>query len=79
MKVSIEISDKVSTLDALNNAMVSFGDIITAFFLGVQVPAKWAMWAEKNNYDPDEAVKILRERMDLLKDIYEQIDSIDEE
>ena len=78
MQIVINVDDKEKLLDALNNSIIAFGDIVSSFYVGCELPKKWNDWMLKNmvenNKSYDDCYKTLSERYKLLKDIYWQIE-----
>lgn len=70
MKIQLEVDDITLFATALNNAIVSYGDVVCAIMLGCEVPSK----LEPLKKIPFEK---LEERMMCLKGIYRQIEKIE--
>ena len=70
MKIEIEVEDISLFAKALNNACISYGDIIYGIYIGCEVPSK---------FDPLKKLsqEELKARMDCLKDVYRQVDGIE--
>lgn len=70
MKIEIEVEDVSLFAKALNNACVSYGDIIWGIFIGCEVPSK---------FDPLKKIPYeeLKARMDCLKDVYKQVEELE--
>ena len=75
MQIVICVDDKEKLLDALNNSIVAFNDVVGAFYLGLSdnLSHSWNHWSEKYS-SCEECYKVLSERKELLKDIYRQIE-----
>ena len=70
MKIEIEVPDIKTAVDAINNAVVTYGDIIYALTLGCEVPKKFQALSKLSD---DE----LMERFYCAKSIYEQLEIIE--
>ena len=70
MKIEIEVPDIKTAADAINNALVTYGDIVWSVILGCEVPNKFRPLAK---LDEDELTK----RLDCLKSIYKQLEEIE--
>ena len=75
MQIVICVDNKEELLDALNNSIIAFSDIVGAFYLGLSdnLSYKWKRWSEKYS-SCEECYKVLSKRKELLKDIYRQIE-----
>ena len=71
-EIELEIEDITSFAIALNNACISFSDIVFRTFWGMDLPTK----LEKLSTIPEEE---LQDRFICLKDMYEQITKIEKE
>ena len=71
MKITIEVSDITQTAIALNNAMVAYGDIISCIELGLPVMGKFKVLEDVD-------AKILRNRFECLRDMYKQIEALED-
>lgn len=71
MKIELEINDIEVLSKALNNTLISYGDIIFSRVMRCDVPLKF----EKLKDLPDEE---LMRHLNALKDIYRQIEKIEE-
>lgn len=65
-KITLEVEDISTLLDGLNNAMISYNEIVSSIILGCDFPSK---------LDPlkELTFKQLQERQDALKDLYIQL------
>ena len=70
MKIQLEIDDITLFATALNNAIVSYGDVVFAIMLGCEVPSKLQP-LKKIPFDK------LEGRLACLKAIYKQIEKIE--
>lgn len=70
MKITIEIPDIKTAVSAINNAVIAYGDIISALILGCDVPEKFKVLTQLSD---DE----LMERFYCLKSIYEQLEVVE--
>lgn len=70
MKIEIEVPDIKTAVDAINNALVTYGDIVWSVILGCSVPQKLQPLAK---LDEEELIK----RLDCLKGIYKQLEEIE--
>ena len=70
MKIEIEVPDIKTAADAINNALVAYGDIVWSVVLGCSVPQKLQPLAK---LDEKELIK----RLDCMKSIYEQLEEIE--
>lgn len=70
MKITIEVPDIKTVADAINNAMVAYGDIVYSIILGCEIPNKFQPLAK---LDEEELAK----RFNCLRDIYKQIEEIE--
>jgi hypothetical protein len=70
MKITIEIPDIKTAADAINNAMVAYGDIVSSIILCCEIPNKLRPLAK---LDEEELTK----RFNCLCDIYKQIEEIE--
>lgn len=73
MKLTIEVDDPSLLLDGLNNAIIAYNDIVSAFFLGCDVPEKWRTLEKGRSYD--ELISLLKTRMSILRSVYDQIEN----
>ena len=71
MKIELEINDIEILSKALNNALATYGDIIFSSIMRCDIPLKF----EKLKDLPDEE---LIKRVNAIKDIYKQIEKIEE-
>ena len=71
-EIELEIEDITSFAIALNNACISFSDIVFRTFWGLDLPTK----LEKLSTIPEDE---LQDRFICLKDMYEQITKIEKE
>ena len=71
MKIELEINDIEVLSKALNNALTSYGDIVFSTIMRCNIPLKF----EKLKDLPDEE---LMRRVNAIKDIYKQIEKIEE-
>jgi hypothetical protein len=67
MKIEIEVPNIKTAADAINNAAIAYGDIVSALILGCDVPNKFKVLAKLSD---DE----LMERFYCIKSIYEQLE-----
>ena len=75
MQIVICVDNKEELLDALNNSIIAFNDIVGTFYLGLtdNLSYSWNRWSEKySSYE--ECYKVLSKRKELLKDVYKQIE-----
>lgn len=73
MKIEIDIGDDITTFaNALNNACVTYGDIICSIFLGCEIPSK--LQPLKDLTDEE-----LQRRFGYLKNVYNQVIEIEKE
>lgn len=70
MKIEIEVPDIKTAADAINNAAILYGDVISCIHLGCSVPAKARPL--KNLTDEE-----LDKRFNCLKQIYQQLEAIE--
>ena len=74
MKLILDIED-IKLLDsALSNAIKSYADIVSAEFLGCQIPLAFEQYFEKHNIKVDERYEHLLKRLNTLKDLEKQIE-----
>ena len=71
MKVELEINDIVETVSALNNAIIAYNHVYQAVFFGCEAPSQFENFLKKYSYD--EKIKILKNRLCILKDIYNHL------
>ena len=71
MKIELETNDIEILSKALNNALATYGDIVFSSIMRCDVPLKF----EKLKDLPDEE---LIKRVNAIKDIYKQIEKIEE-
>lgn len=72
MKIELEVADVKTVVDAINNATIAYGDIVSCIILDCEVPLKFQ---PLSNVSDEELTK----RFNCLKDIYEQLLSIEKE
>ena len=72
MKIEIEVKDISLFAKALNNACISYGDIIWGIYIGCEVPSK---------FDPLKKLPEgeLKARIDCLKDVYRQVENMEKQ
>jgi hypothetical protein len=70
MKIEIEVPDIKTAVDAINNAAIAYGDIVSSLILGCEVPQKFQPLAK---LDEEELTK----RFNCLKNIYKQLEEIE--
>ena len=70
MKIEIEVEDISLFAKALNNACISYSDIIWGIYIGCEVPSK---------FDPLKKLPEdeLKARIDCLKNVYRQVENIE--
>ena len=74
-KITIEVEDKEELLDALNNSMVALAEVRSKFFFGgVELTEKWHKWLTKHNNSCIECYELLTKRVNLLQNIFKQIE-----
>ena len=74
-KITIEVEDKEELLDALNNSMVALAEVRTKFFFGgIELTEKWHKWLTKHNNSCIECYELLTKRVDLLQNVFKQIE-----
>ena len=74
MKLILDIED-IKLLDsALSHAIKSYADIVSAEFLGCQIPLAFEQYFEKHNIKVDERYEHLLKRINTLKDLEKQIE-----
>ena len=71
--MTIEINDNEieKYLDCLNNGIVALNDVYGCFFFNCEIPRKWLKW--QGNRSNEECLKILGQRLDKLKELYNKI------
>lgn len=72
MKIEIEVEDISLFAKALNNACISYGDIIWGIYIGCEVPSKF----DPLNKLPEGELKA---RIDCLKDVYRQVENMEKQ
>ena len=78
MKLTIEVEDKEEFISALNNAIIALGNIASTAMFALNLPANFEqMLIKKVGPDPDDQYNFLRSRIELLKDVYFQLESED--
>lgn len=70
MKIEIEVEDISLFAKALNNACVSYSDIVGSIYIGCAVPSKF----EPLKKLPEGELKA---RIDCLKDVYRQVENME--
>ena len=77
MKITLEVEDKEKVLDAINNGTAALSTIYPyfAYWILDGLDHKWHDWWEAHNKDYDECAKLIADRMEILKDIFKQIES----
>lgn len=71
MKIEIDIDELSLFIDALNNAIIAYGNIVHSIFLCCDVPSN--LEPLKNlPYD------VIEKRFYCLKDVYKQIEKMEE-
>lgn len=70
MKIELEVPDITTAAIAMNNATIAYGKIIYAAILGCDVPEEFNPLLD---LEPD----ILKERYQCLRNMYEQIETIE--
>lgn len=72
MKIEIEVKDISLFAKALNNACISYGDVIWGIYIGCEVP---------NKFDPLKKLseEELKARIDCLKDVYRQVENMEKQ
>ena len=75
MQIVIDVDDKEKLLDALNNSIIAFSDVVGAFYLGLtdNLSYSWNHWSERYS-SCEECYEVLSKRKELLKDVYKQIE-----
>ena len=76
-KIEIEIENKEDFAVAINNAIVALNEIRRKFFFGgIDLSREWLKWCDKNyNGDTSKCEEILIKRLELLNNIYYQIEN----
>ena len=69
-KIEIEVDDISLFADALNNACISYSDVVWGIFIGCEIPSKLEP-LKKIPYED------LEKRMKCLKDVYGQVIEIE--
>ena len=72
MKITIEIPDITTAAIALNNACITYSDLIFSINLGLSVPSKFNGLKEVDE-------NVLKKRLECVKNIYDQITEIEKE
>lgn len=73
MKIEIDIDDDISLfIDALNNAIIAYGNIVHSIFLCCSVPSNLEP-LKKIPYD------VVEKRFYCLKNIYKQLEKIEQD
>lgn len=72
MKIEIQVSDITLFAKAFNNALVSYGDILSSLRFGLEVPSKYDGLASLSQ-------KELDDRFNELKQVYFQVENIEKE
>lgn len=70
MKIEIEVSDIKTAVDAINNAAIAYGDIISTIMIGCAIPKALE---PLTNISEEELTK----RFNCLKQIYGQLEEIE--
>jgi len=70
MKIEIEVKDISLFAKALNNALITYGDVVWGIYLGCEVPSKLEP-LKKISYEE------LKKRMECLKDVYNQVEELE--
>lgn len=70
MKVEIKVEDISLFAKALNNACISYNDIIWSIYMGCEVPSKFDLLEKL----PEEELKA---RIDCIKNVYRQVEEIE--
>ena len=74
-EIKLHIENKEELLDALNNAIVALNEVKNKFFLGaINLNNQWETWLQKHNNNIDECVELLTRRLEILNDVYNQLD-----
>lgn len=71
MKIEIEVSDIKTAVDAINNAIIAYGDVISKIMLCCDIPT---ILEPLKQLSEEEITK----RFNCLKQIYEQLESIEQ-
>ena len=75
MKLTIEVEDKEEFISALNNAIITFNNLACTVLLGLEVPEAFnKMLMDKVGPDPDDQYAFLNKRVNILKDVYYQLE-----
>ena len=72
MTINIEVSDIELFAKALNNAIVSYGDIISSLRFGLKIPIKFESLHQLSDME-------LENRFNELKQVYFQVENIEKE
>lgn len=72
MIINIEVSDISLFAKALNNALVSYGDIISSLRFDLEVPIKFESLHQLSDME-------LENRFNELKQVYFQVENIEKE
>lgn len=72
MKIEIEVEDISLFVKALNNACISYGDVIWGIYIGCEVPSKFAPLKKLPEGE-------LKARIDCLKDVYRQVENMEKQ
>lgn len=70
MKIEIEISDIKTAVDAINNAAVAYGDIISTIMTGCAIPKTLEPLTKLSDEE-------LTKRFNCLKQIYRQLEEVE--
>lgn len=71
MKIEIEVSDIKTAVDAVNNAAIAYGDVVSKIILCCDIPKSLE---PLKNLSEEELTK----RFNCLKQIYEQLEAIEQ-
>ena len=71
MKIEIEVLDIKTAVDAINNAAIAYGDVINKVMLCCDIPNRLE---PLKNISEEELTK----RFNCLKQIYEQLEAIEQ-
>ena len=70
MKITLDIPNIKIFTDGLNNAIIAYGNIVSAIQFGCEIPQKLQLLQTLED-------DVLKDRFDCLKDVYKQLIEIE--
>ena len=72
-EIIILLENEKELKNALNNAIIALNDIYGHFHIGIEIPKNWLQFLKMDNDNYEECIEILKKRLEILYDVYNQL------